>query len=127
MISLYFQSLLSFVPTAWIMFFLIYTISLCAWFFVAMYYLRRKGHLLKEIGPLYFVVLAAAAIGVVGDVIYNWTFGIILFIDITRDLTLSQRLKRYRSSPKYVGTWRYRIATSICRELNRQDPTGYHC
>ena len=90
-------------------------------------HLRRKGHLFKEIGILYPVVLIAAAIGIVGDVIYNWTFGIILFMDITRDLTLSQRLERYHNCEKYEGTWRERIAISICRELNRQDPSGRHC
>jgi|SRR3990172_1522756 len=127
MINLYWNYLIHISPIAVIEFFLIYTVSLCVWFFIAMYYLRRKERLLKDIGPLYFVVLAAAAIGVVGDVVYNWTFGIILFLDVTRDLTLSQRLARYKNCEKYRGTWREHIAYSICRELNRQDPSGRHC
>ncbi len=127
MINLYWNYLIHITPAAWIRFFLLYTISLVVWFFIAMYYLRRKERLLQDIGPLYFVVLAAAAIGVVGDVIYNWTFGVILFLDVTRDLTLSQRLERYHYCYKYENTWRARIAISICRELNRQDPTGRHC
>jgi hypothetical protein len=127
MINLYWNYLIHITPAAWIRFFLIYTASLVVWFFIAMYYLRRKGHLLKEIGLLYPVVLVAAAIGVVGDVVYNWTFAIFIFADITRDLTISQRLRRYKTVSRYDGTWRQNIAISICRELNRQDPSGRHC
>ncbi len=127
MINLYWNYLIHITSAAWIKFFVLYTIGLILWFFIAMYYLRRKERLLQDIGPLYFVVLAAAAIGVVGDVIYNWTFGVIIFLDITPDLTLSQRLERYHNCDKYEGTWRERIAISICRELNRQDPSGRHC
>ena len=126
MINLYFKSLLSFVPSSWILFFLLYTLFLCVWYLAAMYYLRHKHDLRSRLGLLFYVVEAALVIGVIGDVVYNWTLGVVVFLDITRDLTLSERLSRYRSESKYADTWRYRIATSICRELNKHDPEG-HC
>ena len=127
MTNLYWNSLLSLVPSSWIMFVLIYTLGLAAWFFIAMLYLRRREKLLRDIGPLYVPVVIISAIGVVADVFYNWTIGNVIFLSITRDWTISQRLKRYKEDPRYDGTWRERVAISICRELNRQDPNGRHC
>jgi hypothetical protein len=92
-----------------------------------MFYLRHKHDLRMKFGPLFLILEAALIIGFAGDVIYNWTFGVVLFMGVTKDWTLSGRLKRYRNEPKYAGTWRCQIASSICRELNKQDPDGSHC
>lgn len=126
MMNIYFNALLSLTPSSWITFFLFYTLALCVWYLVAMYYLRHKHDLRSRLGLLFYVLEAALVVGVIGDVVYNWTLGIVIFLDITKDLTLSQRLARYRSDLKYSGTWRYSLATSICRELNKHDPEG-HC
>jgi len=126
MMNVYFNALLSVTPASWLRFTLYYTLALCAWYLVAMFYLRHKHDLRYRLGLLFYVLEAALAIGYIGDVVYNWTISIVIFLDVPGELTISERLARYRSKPKYAGTWRYDWATSICRELNKHDPEG-HC
>ncbi|HAR45566.1 MAG TPA: hypothetical protein DCS05_05165 [Nitrospiraceae bacterium] len=108
---------------------LLCTVALFVWFLVAMYYLRRRHELRTRTGLAYWLLVAAILPGVAFDVIYNWTIGVLLFMDITPDLTLSQRLARYRKAPiGEVGYRRKRWADWICENLlNPYDPKGRHC
>ena len=117
--------------------FVLSTLFLLGWFYVAMWYLRRMDHIRDEGIIIYFSTFIGVALGAVSDVFYNIIFGTILFLDIPRlwkgELTLSQRMKRIRkdfipSESTSLGRYKYRFATFICeRLLNPQDPTGIHC
>lgn len=62
------------------------------------------------------------------DIVVQWTIANLLFLDLARELTLSERLGRYRTQKQYAGDWRYRVATYICtKALNPFDPTKAHC
>jgi hypothetical protein len=83
--------------------------------------LQRDGTLTKaqrlSAGPL--LVLAD-----LWDIAYNWTYGIVVFFDVTRDPTLSQRLKRYA---KQGDTRRAKMAKWLDASLLASlDPTGSH-
>jgi hypothetical protein len=104
------------------------TVGLFLWFIVAMYFLRRRHELRTRRGLGYWLLVASIVPGIMFDVVYNWTFGVVVFLDVTRDFTLSSRLKRYRDSLEYKGTWRMRWADWICEHLlNPYDPKGRHC
>jgi len=117
--------------------FIVSTALLLAWFYVAMWYLRRMTHIRDEGAIVYFSTFIAVALGAVSDVFYNLTFGTLVFLDIPRlwkgEVTLSQRMKRIRkdflpSESNWLGRYRYRLASYVCeRWLNPQDPTGSHC
>jgi len=104
------------------------TLCLFVWFLIAMYFLRRRHELRTRAGLAYWLLVATVVPGIAFDIAYNWTFGIIIFRDITPDLTLSKRMERYREALKYKATWRMRWADWICEHLlNPYDPKGRHC
>lgn len=105
-----------------------YIIVLFLWFLIAMWFLRRRHSIREKLGVFMYVIVGIVLGGLVLDVVFNWTFAILIFRDITPDTTLSKRLQRYRESPKYKGTWRMRWADWICEHLlNPYDPKGHHC
>jgi hypothetical protein len=93
-----------------------------------MWFLRRRHQIREALGPIYFAIVGVVLGGLVLDVLFQWTFAVILFQEITPNLTFSKRMERYREDPKYKGTWKMRWADFICeRILNPYDPTGKHC
>ena len=108
--------------------FIICTIVLFLWFLSAMYYLRHKHDIRVHTRIGNYFAEAALIPGILFDVVYNWTFGMLMFMDVTSDWTLSERLSRYRNSDKHKATWRMRWADWICEHiLNPYDPKGKHC
>ena len=62
------------------------------------------------------------------DCASQFTWVTVMFADLPKEPTVSQRLERYRTLPAYAGTWRESIATFICTKfLNPFDPTKHHC
>lgn len=99
------------------------------WYYRAAMWLKARRTRLRDRSPaLYYLGGAVVALGLVLDVLYNVVAGTILFLDPPRELTFTARLKRYRRGDRPVTSWRYRLATWICRELlNPHDPSGEHC
>lgn len=64
-------------------------------------------------------------IGIVLDVIFNWVFGTILFLEFPKSGVFTSRLKRHR----FKDDWRGKVATFICIQLlDTFDPNpNGHC
>jgi len=84
-------------------------------------------HLKDELHGLNKVLAYPAVIvGLLIDVIVNWTVAIVLFMDFPKEYLVTQRLIRYRSTES-LG-WRDRVATYICDNiLDVFDPRSNHC
>jgi hypothetical protein len=58
------------------------------------------------------------------DVLYNWTVGTILFLDIPREFLFTTRVSRLNNR----SDWRGRLAKKFCYNLlDPYDPAGRHC
>ena len=105
-----------------------FTAILLAWFYVAMFTLRRRRKLREKLGPVFYVLVGIVLGGLVLDFVYQWTVAPALFGEFTWHATLSQRLEMYRTKPEYHGTRKLRWADFICeRLLNKRDVKGHHC
>ena len=62
------------------------------------------------------------AIGALVDISYNWTWAILMFLQIPRELFFSQRVNKNKSLPCFRGSLARFICTNI---LNRFLPN--HC
>lgn len=60
--------------------------------------------------PLYVI----AAIGYVIDILFNWVYGTIIFLELPRQLTLSERL---REALIKDDSWRFKLAYFFCTKL----------
>jgi hypothetical protein len=66
-------------------------------------------------------------VALVIDVIFNVTFGSVLFVDAPREWLFTHRLNRYVFAPGKT-TWRGRLAEWLCANLlDPFDPSGCHC
>lgn len=83
------------------------------------------------------VILHGWPIGIAGillDAFYNWTWGVLLFLDLPRsndpdrkiEWLLTWRLNRYLDAGPVEATWRWYLAYRICQLLNRLDPGHCH-
>lgn len=65
-------------------------------------------------------------VGLLADVLFNFIYGTVMFLEIPRELLMTTRLKRHLSDHK--KDWRDRNANWFCKEfLNIYDPAGKHC
>lgn len=96
-----------------------------AWFAVAM---RLRDRRLKQ--PWRALTVVVTGVGYVFDVLLlNWVVGQILFpFDRVREFPLTARLRRLRNNRRRTALERYhaRVATALCRLLNKYDRKG-HC
>lgn len=106
LMSKYFLYALGFTVVFWILYVSIMTLN------------KRKKQLLT--GVAFYLLLP---VGFIVDVIYNWTLANIIFWDLAREATLSQRLVRYI---KHDNSWRRSVAIWICRRLIEPWDQG-HC
>jgi hypothetical protein len=65
-------------------------------------------------------------VGAIVDILYNWTFACVLFLDLPHELMLTARLERYLHDLKYWGTWRSRLALWFCKYMIEPHDPG-HC
>lgn len=47
----------------------------------------------------------------------NITLATLMFFDLPREMYFSHRLRRYCTNPKYIGTWRHKMALFFARQL----------
>ncbi len=58
------------------------------------------------------------------DVLFNWTVGTILFLEIPKETLFTTRVSRLNDG----NGWRGKLAKYFCREfLDPFDPAGHHC
>ena len=83
---------------------------------------HKQGAISKPaIAPAYLTL----AIGAVIDCLVNVTIMSVLFMELPRQLLVTQRLQYHI---KHGDGWRKSLARWICRNyLNAFDPTGDHC
>lgn len=62
------------------------------------------------------------AVGYIADVVVNVVYASILFLDLPREPTVTERLRRYIVDPEYDETWRYYLAEWIADQIDRIDP-----
>lgn len=88
-------------------------------FFLAYIPLAKYEHLLRpEVRAVGIVVILA---GVLIDISFNWTFGLLL--GITPDLTLSQKCGRLKKG----NDWRAAVARYLCSNWLDPFEVGGHC
>lgn len=84
---------------------------------------RDAGKLPDEAMPFAKTVLY---VGLLWDCFYNLTWASIIFLDLPRELLVTQRLERYRYSDG-VAPWRIRLTEWFSRVLlDPFDPSGLH-
>lgn len=65
------------------------------------------------------------ALGLLMDVIGNWTLAWLVFLEPPQEFLVTKRLNRHLRSG---SGWRYAVARWLChRLLDPFDPTGAHC
>jgi ABC-type uncharacterized transport system fused permease/ATPase subunit len=106
LMSKYFLYALGFTVVLWILYVSIMTLN------------KRKKQLIT--GIAFYLLLP---VGFIVDVLYNWTLANLIFWDLAREATLSQRLTRYI---KHDNTWRSTIAVWVCTHLIEPWDQG-HC
>ena len=92
--------------------------------YLAMMPLKRNIKILnnwnKIFGYPWFVVFLCL------DCTFNIVFGTIIFLDLPRELLLTERLDRYLGLNQ--SRWRHNLAYYFCtRFLDAFDPDGQHC
>jgi hypothetical protein len=93
-------------------------------FYLAVMNLKRNRDQLTPIAKGFAYPMLA--IGLVADVLFNFLWGTILFLELPRELLMTARLKRHLNDHK--NDWRDRNAHWFCRNfLNPFDPSGNHC
>lgn len=104
--SKYFLYALLFTLVFWVLYVSIMTLN------------KRKKQLVT--GIAFYLLLP---IGFIVDVLYNWTLANLIFWDVAREATLSQRLVRYI---KKDTSWRYTVSVWVCKHLIEPWDQG-HC
>jgi hypothetical protein len=70
-----------------------------------------------------FLFLPAAAVYLYDVIVLNVIFGTLYFRELPKEKTLSERLDRLAKG----NDWSAKEARTICRYLNKYDPSGHHC
>jgi len=93
-------------------------------FYLAVMNLKRNKEHLTPIAKLFAYPMLS--VGLVADVLFNFIFGTILFLEPPKELLMTTRLKRHLKDHK--KDWRDRNANWFCNNfLNPFDPSGNHC
>lgn len=108
--------------------YLLYTLAYL-WLFWGLYVLvmglyraKLDGRLSK---PLIFMGAPFILAAYLMDVLANLTIAWLIFWEIPRELTVTNRLKRHL---KQSIDWRFNVALALCTSLlDPLDPTGRHC
>lgn len=94
-------------------------------FYVAVMHLKRcrdNGTLSR---PALYLGYPVLLVGYLLDVFVQIVPASILFLDLPREFTLTDRLRRYIAGPE---GWRETVAVWMCAHLlNTFDPDGRHC
>lgn len=99
------------------------------WIFWAMYVFVMGLYRAKLNGRLgginYYMGYPVFAVGMIVDIVFNFTLAVLIFLDLPRETLVTSRLKRYMAEGE---GWRYEWAKYICDNLlDPFDPTGDHC
>jgi hypothetical protein len=94
-----------------------YLVILYVWYRLAMLFLQRKRWFREHLGPFFYAVVGILLGGLVLDAAFHFVPATILFKDWPHEWTLSERLERYRSDPKWHGTYQLRWADFICERI----------
>lgn len=70
------------------------------------------------------LLLPAALVAVIMDVIFNLVPATVIFLDPPRELLFTQRLDRYEAQG---SGWRYTVAVWICKNMLNPFQQGGHC
>lgn len=71
------------------------------------------------------MALPVVVVGLLVDIITNWTLAWLIFLDAPQEKYVTGRLKRYIAGPE---GWRKDIALWVCNgRLDFFDPKGEHC
>lgn len=89
--------------------------------FLAVMALQNKWHDLPKTVKVLAIPAVLAAVTL--DVLFNLTIGTVLFLDIPRQYTLSQRVGGYKQN----NDWRRPIAVWICSNMLDPFQAGGHC
>ena len=92
--------------------------------YLAVMNLKRNKEALTPITKVFAYPMLA--FGLVADMIFNFTIGSRMFLEIPQELLLTTRLKRHLEDHR--KDWRDRNANWFCQHfLNPFDPSGNHC
>ena len=93
-------------------------------FFLSIMSLKRAKDAKTLSRPAYYLGLPLLIMGYTLDVLFNWVFGTVMFLELPREGVLTHRLKRHYKK----DNWRGRLARYICSNLlDAFDPSGKHC
>lgn len=99
---------------------LISFIILWVFFVNVMTWKKHENKIPKYVKPLLYFI---AAIGYIWDVLFNITFGSIMFLELPQELTLSERIRRLLLTDR---GWRFAMGYWICKHLIEPWDQG-HC
>ena len=99
------------------------------WAFWGMYVLVMgiyRAHLAKRMTPVTLALsLPFVALGYIMDVLANVTIASAVFVEIPREMLVTDRLKRHIN---HGAGWRQSLARYVCDHmLDMFDPSGNHC
>lgn len=110
-------------------FMLVPTLGLYIWFRGVMWLLGRQHSIREKTGLVYYFFVFLGVLGLIGDCLYNFTFGTILFLQLPKDVTLSKRVERIRKTG--VTGWRRKLADTVCGDIlnpiSNRYGMGDHC
>lgn len=89
--------------------------------FLAVMALNWRWHLLSK--PVKALALPAVLVAVALDILFNATLGTLVFLELPRQWTFSQRVGSYKRSID----WRAPVAQWICANLLDPFEAGGHC
>lgn len=96
------------------------------WFFylAAMHLKHNKdniNHVSKFFGMPWIIF------AVIGDVLFNWIIGTLIFLEVPREFLFTTRITRHLQGQRW-NKWRGKIAVYFCKNLlDPFDPSGSHC
>jgi len=103
----------------------IYLIMGFTWFwYLAVMHLKHNKDKLNKVNK--FFGYPWFIIAVVGDVLFNWVIGSIVFVEIPKEMLFTDRVSRHLTKPGKI--WRRKLASFFCKNmLDPFDPSGDHC
>lgn len=94
-------------------------------FYVAVMHLKRCRDAGTLSRPALYLGYPVLLVGYLLDVFVQMVPATVLFLDLPREFTLTDRLRRYIAGPE---GWRETVAVWMCSHLlNTFDPDGRHC
>lgn len=94
-------------------------------FYIAVMHLKRCRDAGTLSRPALYLGYPVLLVGYLLDVFVQMVPATVLFLDLPREFTLTDRLRRYIAGPE---GWRETVAVWMCSHLlNTFDPDGRHC